>query len=158
MAAERDDERQERERTLLRVTLDHPSQVAGYRARLRELLRARDLDPDRREAIVLAATEAIDNAFVACRDGDCHVETVISLVGDYVCVEIGDLGIGVKGACHDLARLPSTDDEHGRGLYLMTALMESLELVPRPRGTLVRMTSRLPRRKPGGGDPGPLAS
>jgi anti-sigma regulatory factor (Ser/Thr protein kinase) len=142
----------------LRVTLDDPSQISDYRARLRELLIARELEAERREAIVLAAAEAIDNAFVACRDGECRIEAVVSLVGDYVCVEVSDSGSGLRGACHDLSRLPSTDDEHGRGLFLMTALMESLEVVPRPRGTLVRMTSHLRRRKRHGGDPGPLAS
>ena len=39
--------------------------------------------------------------------------------------------------------LPDEAAEHGRGLYLMGQLMESLELVPRSQGTLVRMTKRL---------------
>ncbi len=76
------------------------------------------------------------------------MEATVSLIADYVCVEVRDTGAGAKGVCVSLVKLPEQADEHGRGLYLMGQLMESLELVTRSQGTLVRMTKRLRRFEP----------
>ena len=92
---------------------------------------------------MLAATEAVENALLACREQGCKVEAAVSLVSGYVCVEIRDSGAGLGGVCVQPARIARETDEHGRGLHLMHELMESLELVPRSQGTLVRMTKRL---------------
>ena len=94
---------------------------------------------------MLATEEALDNALLAGEAADCQVEAIVSLIANYVCVEVRDAGAGAKGACLNLATLPAAQAEHGRGLYLMGQLMESLELVPRSQGTLVRMTKRLRR-------------
>jgi anti-sigma regulatory factor (Ser/Thr protein kinase) len=127
----------------LRVSLAGASEVAGFRRDLRAMLgRTRLADADR-EAVVLAATEAVENALLACRDPACKVDASVSLVAGYVCVEIRDAGKGFAGVCVDPAKLARQTDEHGRGLHLMHELMESLELVPRSQGTLVRMTKRL---------------
>ena len=95
------------------------------------------------EAVVLATVEALNNALQACSPSACRVEAIVSVIGVYVCVEVRDGGAGARGACVNLARIPDEAAEHGRGLYLMGQLMGSLELVPRSRGTLVRMTKRL---------------
>ena len=92
---------------------------------------------------MLATAEAADNALLACPASDCCIEVIVSLIADYVCIEVRDSGAGVKGACLSPVKLVASDAEHGRGLYLMDQLMESLELVPRKRGTLVRMIKRL---------------
>ena len=97
-----------------------------------------------REAIVLAAVEALNNALQSCETAACQVEATVSLIADHVCVEVRDAGMGAKGVCVSLVKLPTQAEEHGRGLYLMGQLMESLELVSRSQGTLVRMTKRLP--------------
>ena len=96
---------------------------------------------------MLATEEALNNALLACEAADCRVEAIVSMIANYVCVEVRDAGAGAgaKGACLNLATLPAAQAEHGRGLYLMGQLMESLELVPRSQGTLVRMTKRLRR-------------
>jgi anti-sigma regulatory factor (Ser/Thr protein kinase) len=127
----------------LRLLVDRPGQLTTFRRRARKLLAQHGLSADEREVIVLAAVEALSNALKACTAATCNVEVIISLVGDFVCVEVRDADERFKGVCLDLTVPPDTDAEHGRGLYLMQTLMESLELVPRKRGTLVRMVKRL---------------
>lgn len=135
-----------RDRTELRVVLSGSAQLAGLRVRLRRLLHAHGQTKADTEAIVLATEEAANNALLAGRSGSCRVEVSVALVERFVCVEVRDNGLGVKGVCLDPGGLAGRDAEHGRGLHLMGALMESLEIVPRSRGTLVRMTKRLARR------------
>jgi len=126
----------------LRLVLHSPSQLAHFRQQLRSLLATTQVAAGDCEAVVLAAVEALNNALQACAS-ECHVEATVSLIADYVCVEVRDVGEGAKGVCVNLAKLSDEAKEHGRGLYLMGQLMESLELVPRSHGTLVRMTKRL---------------
>ena len=127
----------------LRALVDTPAQLASFRRRLRRLLSERGLFEDEREAIVLATVEALSNALNACDVAACHIEVVVSLIADYVCVEVRDADERFNGVCLDLIGVVGEDAEHGRGLYLMKAMMESFELVPRSRGTLVRMLRRL---------------
>ncbi len=127
----------------LRVLVDRPAQLASLRTRMRTLLSARGTGAEEREVIVLAAAEALNNALAACGAADCHIELVVSLLDGYVCVEVRDADESFKGVCLDLIEVPEESEEHGRGLYLMRTLMESLELVPRKRGTLVRMVKKL---------------
>ena len=127
----------------LRILVDRPVQLASCRRRVRGLLSAGGLREGQREAIVLAADEALSNALQACDAPDCHIELVVSLVAGYVCVEVRDLDERFQGVCLDLIEAPGERPERGRGLYLMRTLMESLELVPRKRGTLVRMIKKL---------------
>lgn len=131
----------------LRVVLSGSPELVSFRQQLRELLGAKQVTQGEREAIVLAAEEAANNALLACEASGCQVEVIVSLIADYVCVEVRDAGAGIKGVCADLAKLAGESAEHGRGLYLMGELMESLELVSRSQGTLVRMTKRLPERE-----------
>ena len=130
-------------RAQLQLVVDRPAQLAGFRRRLRTLIRERGLRDEEREAIVVAANEALSNALQACHVATCHIEVELSLIGDYVCLEVRDADERFRGACVDLIEAPDEGAEHGRGLYLMRTLMESLELVPRKRGTLIRMTKRL---------------
>ncbi len=132
-------------RAQLRVVLSSSGQLASFRRRLRGLLATRQVTAAEGEAIVLATAEALNNALLASEAPHCRVEAIVSLIADYVCVEVRDAGAGTKGVCVNLVNLPSQGAEHGRGLYLMNQLMESLELVPRSQGTLVRMTKRLRR-------------
>ncbi len=38
---------------------------------------------------------------------------------------------------------PGRDDDHGRGLELMKALMDEVQVTPSPEGTVVRMQRKL---------------
>lgn len=129
----------------LHVTLDGAQQLAAFRRRLRAFLASGHATAQECEAIVLAAVEALNNALQSRETAACQVEATVSLIADHVCVEVRDAGMGAKGVCVSLVKLPTQAGEHGRGLYLMGQLMESLELVPRSQGTLVRMTKRLRR-------------
>ena len=131
----------------LRLVLDSSAELAAMRRQLRQLLIAEQVSQSEREAIVLAAEEAANNALLSCGDSECRVEVIVSLIADYVCLEVRDGGVGIRGVCADVARLADESAEHGRGLHLMSELMESLELVSRSHGTLVRMTKRLPGRR-----------
>jgi anti-sigma regulatory factor (Ser/Thr protein kinase) len=127
----------------LRILVERPAQLASFRRRLRALLVRRGLRDEEREVIVLAADEALSNALQGCAAADCQIVVIVSLLGGYVCVEVRDADERFQGVCLDLIELPGESAEHGRGLYLMRTLMESLELVPRKRGTLVRMIKKL---------------
>jgi anti-sigma regulatory factor (Ser/Thr protein kinase) len=144
---ENDDERSPGRLSAVRAELllvvDHAAELAGFRRRVRALLRDQGLKRSEREAVVLATVEALTNALNACELEECRIEVKVSLVGDFICVEVRDADERFRGACLDLFAIPETSAEHGRGLYLMQALMESLEIVPRDQGTLVRMTKRL---------------
>ncbi|MGO8684270.1 MAG: ATP-binding protein [Thermoleophilia bacterium] len=129
------------------MVLDKATQLRTLRAQLRALLTPRHVTKVEREAIVLATEEAVNNALLACEYDACRVEVVVSLIADYICVEVRDKGAGLKGSCVNLTKLTDESAEHGRGLYLMHELMESLELVPRSQGTLVRMIKRLGERE-----------
>jgi anti-sigma regulatory factor (Ser/Thr protein kinase) len=135
-------------RTELRLVVSSPAQLGDFRRQVRELLAGTSVAAGEAEAIVLATAEALDNALLACRPTDCRVEVMISLIADHVCVEVRDAGAGIRGGCLDVVKLPGQGEEHGRGLYLMNELMESLELVHRSQGTLVRMTKLLGVRRP----------
>jgi anti-sigma regulatory factor (Ser/Thr protein kinase) len=128
---------------VLDAVVDRPDQIGGFRRRLRTLLNERGVRDAEREAIVLASAEALNNALQVCTVADCHVEVSVALVADYVCVEVRDASRGFRGACVDRIQDVDEDAEHGRGLYLMRELVESLEIVPRDRGTLVRLVKKL---------------
>lgn len=145
-------------REALRLVVERPEQLVDFRRRVRGMLRDRGVTKAEREAVVLATGEALNNALSACETDDCRVEVEVSFVEEFVCVEVRDADARFRGACLDLHATPDTAAEHGRGLFLMHTLMESLEIVPRERGTLVRMTKQLEaeerRRGDGSGDAG----
>jgi anti-sigma regulatory factor (Ser/Thr protein kinase) len=130
-------------RAELLMVVDRAAELADFRRRVRALLADQGLNRSEREAVVLATVEALTNALNACELEECRIEVKVSLVGDFICVEVRDADERFRGACLDLIAMPQTSAEHGRGLYLMQTLMESLEIVPRDQGTLVRMTKRL---------------
>jgi anti-sigma regulatory factor (Ser/Thr protein kinase) len=57
-------------------------------------------------------------------------------------VEVEDEGNGfdVDASCVDPTTPGNLESEDGRGLYLMRKLMDSVERVDAPRGSMVRMT------------------
>jgi anti-sigma regulatory factor (Ser/Thr protein kinase) len=130
-------------RETLHLVVDRPAQLVDFRRRVRGMLRDHGLTKAEREAVVLAAAEALNNALNACETDECRVEVKVSLVGEFICVEVRDADERFRGACLDLQAAPDTSAEQGRGLFLMHSLMQSLEIVPRKQGTLVRMTKRL---------------
>jgi len=96
-------------------------------------------DPNREE-VSLAVTEAVSNAI---RHGSPagaadHVSLSVALEGKRLIITVQD-----HGACFD-PPVPSLPDpaefaEHGRGLFLMSQLMDDVQF-SRNNGTVVRMT------------------
>lgn len=128
---------------VLDEVVDRPAQLTGFRRRLRTQLEEQGLDERARESLVLASAEALNNALQRCDLPACRIEVTVSLIADHVCIEVRDTTEGFKGVCVELIEGAALDQEHGRGLYLMRELVDSLELVPREHGMLVRMIKRL---------------
>ena len=107
---------------------------------------AEDLHYDRAAtgALLLAVTEAVINAVehgAACDDGLISVS--LYLQAGYLTTEIGDCGDfqAARQATNGL-------DERGRGLPLMHAMMDNVEIDSVPGRTVVRLVKRLPGGSP----------
>jgi anti-sigma regulatory factor (Ser/Thr protein kinase) len=131
------------QRARVRLRVRRAAQLAAFRRKLRRLLGRQGLHDQEREAIVLAAKEAVTNALESCPAAARRVKVTVSHIGGSVYVEVLDAGRGLKRDCANLITLAEATDERGRGLYLMRELMEGLEILPQRRGTLVRMVKKL---------------
>ncbi|MDQ4049566.1 MAG: SpoIIE family protein phosphatase, partial [Actinomycetota bacterium] len=119
----------------LRVELPgDPAELASMRALLRRWLRhaggtARDVGE-----ILTATGEAASNAIEhAGAPAPSPLEVVGTVAGREVEITVRDYG----------RWRPERADERGRGLLLMRALMDTVEVTPSPEGTTVRLRRRL---------------
>jgi PAS domain S-box-containing protein len=107
-----------------------PSNLSSIRARLGRWLDEARVDVDDRTEIVLACSEACANAIEHAyrgRAGDVHVSGTI---------DGGDVELVVRD--HGRWRSPRRDDR-GRGLDVMRACMDNLDVEQTDGGTVVRM-------------------
>jgi anti-sigma regulatory factor (Ser/Thr protein kinase) len=115
---------------------------SGTRARaiVREASLEQGLDGDGAWSLMLATTEAVSNAILhgrACSDGDRGILLRVLSWDDGLCVEVCDCGR------FDAAPLPPAPDEtHGRGIPIITAVVDHLELVTDGPFTRVRFAKR----------------
>jgi serine/threonine-protein kinase RsbW len=94
--------------------------------------------------VPVALTEAISNAILRGNGDDpaknVHVRAEVDR--QRLVVDVGDEGTGFDFDAHLID--PTTDDnldrEDGRGLFLMRKLMDRVERVDSPHGSVVRMT------------------
>jgi anti-sigma regulatory factor (Ser/Thr protein kinase) len=123
------------------LTVGRPADLVGLRLGVRRLLGGNGVDQAIVEEIVLATQEASKNALTFSEGPVGAAVTVCIACGDVV-VEVADRGRGFEG---DPQQVPVAGplDEHGRGLFLMRRFMDTLEVMPRQVGTLVRMTRHL---------------
>lgn len=132
-------------KTLLRLRVDSIGE-AIYRARRQVVEAANRLGFEGEDAdrIDVAFTEALANAVRHGSTGprSCVHVRVLHEGGLFI-VEVADHG---RGFVPDAIVLPSASDpaEGGRGLYLMKAFMDSVEWLASPKGTIVRLTKRVP--------------
>jgi serine/threonine-protein kinase RsbW len=98
----------------------------------RRLLSWRQIDPGRRDAVDLATTEACSNAVRHAASGGSY-EMRVRLDDSLYVAEVLDQGAGFDA---DPVFNPPADAVSGRGLWLISRLVDQLVLSPRhPTGT-----------------------
>ena len=130
------------------VELDIPSDVA-FIERVVELVRREcEMKSFGKRQIMLnvpvALTEALSNAILRGNGDDPakHVHVRAEVDANRLVVEVGDEGQGfdMDGSVIDPTTPENLGREDGRGLFLMRKLMDRVERVELPRGSMVRMT------------------
>jgi serine/threonine-protein kinase RsbW len=95
----------------------------------------------------VALTEALSNAILRgnCEDSAKEVRVRLQFVDHSVVVEVEDEGVGfdLEGCTEDPTTAENLEREDGRGLFLMRALMDTVERY-RGEGNVVRLTLRRP--------------
>ncbi len=129
-----------------------PSHLLRARERIRDYLRQYCTDHEVIDDIVLCVEEACTNAI---RHSGAAQDIEISLQFDRGCLEalVKDGGRGFDVTRFDPQRSPDPRADHGRGLFIMAALMDSFELSS-DGGLEVRMARRAEPRC----EPAPLES
>lgn len=119
--------------------------VPKLRGLVRDFLRSLRIDSDTSYDILLATDEVAANAVAHGQNvsGNGLVRLRCSTDGACVVVAITDEGLGFDPASVDMNELPSWTSPGGRGLYLVQELMDEVEIVPSPRGTVVEMKRRV---------------
>ncbi|MDQ3629209.1 MAG: SpoIIE family protein phosphatase [Actinomycetota bacterium] len=95
---------------------------------------------------VLVAAELLANAVVVARS-TAVLSVTLDDEGDRVVLEVADDGDGTAPVEITGWRLPPTDSERGRGLYLVRALSDEVSTTSSGSGTVVRCVIRLRRSR-----------
>jgi anti-sigma regulatory factor (Ser/Thr protein kinase) len=114
-----------------------PSSAAVLREELTTYLTAHDIDDAATRLIVLCADEALINA-VAHAAGS-PVGVFADLHGDRLTLQVSDGGPGFDTSQIDSDAEPDLMGEHGRGLFLISNLMDDLEILSDEHGTTLQM-------------------
>jgi serine phosphatase RsbU (regulator of sigma subunit)/anti-sigma regulatory factor (Ser/Thr protein kinase) len=124
------------EPSVLRVELPaEPGLLRELRRRVRSWLTRRGLDEGAREAAVFALSEACNNAIEhGYRDGRGTIRVRLDHSDDTLRIRVADDGTW---------RQPVEDSTRGRGIVIMRGLMDSAEIVQKPKGTEVVLEQRL---------------
>ena len=119
--------------------------VPKLRGLVREFLRSLRIDAATSDDILLATNEAAANAVAHGQStrGNGLVRLRCSTDGACVVVAIADEGIGFDPASVNMSELPSWTSPGGRGLYLVQELMDQVDIVPSPTGTVIEMKRRV---------------
>jgi serine phosphatase RsbU (regulator of sigma subunit)/anti-sigma regulatory factor (Ser/Thr protein kinase) len=121
-----------------------PSVLSGMRRRLRGWLHRRGYDDEEASEILLAVSEACNNAVEhAYEGGHGTVRVRAQAVGDWLEVVVED-----RGRWRDA----EPGDDRGRGIMLIRRLMDSTEYESDHRGTRAVLRRRLPGQRPASGD------
>jgi serine/threonine-protein kinase RsbW len=112
------------------------------RCDLHLVLQRRGVPPDVVRDVVLATQEACNNAVQYGDDAD-GVEVCVTVHERAVIVEVSDRGPGFDMERVKAGWPPRAHCSGGRGLFLISHVADSLEVVRRDRGTLVRITKSL---------------
>jgi PAS domain S-box-containing protein len=117
-----------------------PSHLLRARDRIRDYLRHYCADEPTIDDVVLCIEEAAANA-MRHSDTELDIELSLGFEGAHLVAEVRDHGHGFDVTTFDPEALPDLASDHGRGLFIISNLMDTLEL--RLDGGLeVRMTRR----------------
>ena len=124
-----------------------PSHLRRARERVRDYLRQYSAERDLADDLVLCIEEAATNA-IRHSGADSDIDISLEFEGEYLVALVRDGGQGFDIADFRPQRMPDPTKDHGRGLFIIAALTDSLEL--RTDGGLeVRMVRKTsPRLEP----------
>jgi anti-sigma regulatory factor (Ser/Thr protein kinase) len=117
-----------------------PESATRARAIVREASVEQGLDGDGAWSLMLATTEAVSNAILhggACSDGEKGILLRVLPWEDGLCVEVCDCG-----RFEAAPGPPAPDEPHGRGIAIITAVVDHFELLPHGPFTRVRFGKR----------------
>ncbi|MCB9897314.1 MAG: ATP-binding protein [Planctomycetes bacterium] len=131
-----------------RIRLDgDPAPVRGLRAMLASFLRDRCVDEKTARAVVLAFSEALDNAMehgLSGMPGEVHVR--LRYTPRFILLSLRDTGSDKVPLGHAVKAGP--DEERGRGFALMNELMDYVRVKVFPDGgTRVTLMRRFDGRR-----------
>jgi len=122
------------------ITLEaHPRHVGDAREWARGIAAQAGLDEPDCFQIRLAMSEAVANAIQhgSAQPSDCiHIEAFQS--DGHLVFEVRDTGTFVAPTAHS-----SHDDERGRGLEVLSMIMDDVEMTSRNGGSVLRFAKRL---------------
>jgi anti-sigma regulatory factor (Ser/Thr protein kinase) len=111
---------------------------AEFRADLRTLLAGQKVPTEIARDLVMATQEAANNALQHGGATD-DLDVVITVFSRRIMIEVADRGPGFELAAVRASWPPDVLQRSGRGLFLIDQLSDSLEVVSRNPGALVRM-------------------
>jgi len=116
------------------------------RQRLTEFLVACAVSERERADLLLAAEEALVNAFM--HSGDIEGPIVVEAIcrDQRAVITVTDRGCGFDSGHRDVHAVPDLFRPCGRGLFLIHALMDRVEVISGGGGTTVRMTKSIVSR------------
>ena len=135
-------------RLAFRLPLD-PARLRRVRDRIRDYLHGLGCPSETIADVVLAAEEAMANAVRHSGAAD-ELEISLAFDGRDLIAEITDHGRGFDASRLDLARPPDPTAPGGRGLFLMAALLDELQ-VQGNGGVAITAVKRNARREPARG-------
>lgn len=131
--------------------LEGPARPATARSFLRGLLVGSDLEAERVEELLVAASELVTNAWTA---GATRVALACWAVPGAVAVQVDDDGPGLRDPLAGYRR-PALDAPGGRGLWIVRQLCDLVEIATSDTGTAVRVQAFDDASAAPGADRGP---
>jgi GAF domain-containing protein/anti-sigma regulatory factor (Ser/Thr protein kinase) len=117
-----------------------PARLLRARQRIRDYLNENVADAAAVDDVVLAIEEAMTNA-VRHSEAVEDLDVTVSFHGDELVATVRDHGCGFDVEGFDAAALPDVDQPGGRGLFLISRLMDELHL-HRDHGLVLRAVKR----------------
>lgn len=127
---------------LVKVFPPSRAAAARMRAALRTYLERQAVDAVVVYQVVLAADEAFCNA-VTHASGGGRIRVSASVSEREAAVEVRDGGTGFVLLGNGPREVPDVSRPHGRGVFLIETMMDSVTVESSCRGTTVRMVKRL---------------